>query len=156
MGLHFRSKFDVDTTDETIIAKIKQYMDSKDKHAFDLCYRKFSPNSKWSAYDLIIDTSRKFPNQIFMYSEIAEHYGVSTYLYKNGFGLNYDFVMGPPKFPSNKQWNDALARLKKYEAEKKAREEQAAKEKQEADRIALIERTKREIEEKQALLKNLV
>lgn len=156
MGSHCKSKFDIDTNDEATVADIKKYMDSVDEGAFDICFRKFSPESKWSAYDLIIATSKKFPNQVFLYSEIAEYYGYSNCLYKNGVGLNYDFVMGPPKFPSKKQWDEALNRFEKYKSEQKIKQEAAAKEKQEADRIALIERTKQEIKEKQELLKNLV
>jgi hypothetical protein len=131
-------------------------MDSVDDGAFDFCFREFSTPTKWSACDLIINVSKKFPEQTFLFAEIREGKEFSNYLYKNGVGLNYDFVMGPPKFPSKKQWGDALNRLEEYKSKQKLKQEAAAKEKQEAERIALIERTKREIEEKQELLKNLV
>jgi hypothetical protein len=111
------------------------------------CWNKWTESTKWDEDRLMQSLSSQFPNIMFRVSCRGDYSYTSFWL--AGSCLDENQIWLRPKFPTSKEFNDALVRVKKQGERRKAEQEQVQKEKelqQAKAKLASIELEKKELE----------
>ena len=111
------------------------------------CWNKWSESTEWDEDGLMESLSSKFPNIMFKVRCRGDYSYTSFWL--AGSCLDANQIWLRPKFPTSKEFEDALVRVKKQEEQRKVEQEQVRKEKelqQAKAKLAALELEKAELE----------
>jgi hypothetical protein len=153
MGSHYSFCIDIADQNHTLEAQIAAVANARTDFSQDCnfvawCWRRFSPETKWSGgHDVTVALSKAFPEVIFR----VQCRGDANYtaFILNGNTLYDDEVFVTPPFPSRplfrRQLTNKLARQQKAEVERKQAEE-ARRHKDALDELERLRKRTAELE----------